>query len=384
MIQADALEELRALVGLNGGDAHLGGDVQDARGQGLVVVGDCRVRIHLQRALPAQVGDACLRKIGVHRPRAIADQCGQLVGVSGLAALQNYGHRRAALAADQMLLKCGHRQQRGNRHVILVHAAVGEDHHVCAAFVGRVAGAEHALHRVLQRGCAVVEQRDGLHLEARQIHLTNLLQLRAGEDRGLQLQHAAVLRRGLQQVAVVAHVDGAVRLELFAQRVDGRVGHLRKALLEVGGQRRMPAGQRRDGLVRAHGRDGFAALLRHGQQHVPHVLLSKSEGLAQLRTLRIRIFLRPLGGLLQIAQGVHALAEPISVGKHPGELLLDLLRPGKAPGAQVGHQQIARAQPPAAHDVLVLLVQHARLGGQDQAIVPRQRAAHGAQAVAIQ
>ena len=146
----------------------------------------------------------------------------------------------------------------------------------------------------------------------------------------------------------------------------------------------MPAGQRRDGLVRAHGRDGLAALLRHGHQHVPHVLVGKSEGLAQLRALRIRIFLRPPGGLLQVAQAVHALAEPVSVGKHPGELLLDLLRPGKAPGAQVGHQQIARAQPPAAHDVLVLLVQHARLGGQDQAIVPRQRAAHGAQAVAVQ
>ena len=130
-----------------------------------------------------------------------------------------------------------------------------------------------------------IEQRDGAHAEVRVAQAADALQFFGGEYGRVQFDHAAVLRRGFQEVAVVADVDALVGLDLFADGVDGRVCHLGKALLEIRKQRRMRLGKRRQRLVRAHGCGRSTPPTAMGRDHILDIFMGVSEGRAQARAL---------------------------------------------------------------------------------------------------
>ena len=118
-VQTHGFEQLGALVGLQGGDAHLGGDLQHARREGPVVFGyGC---IGVFRMLPAH---DFVSQIRVHRPGAERDQHRQLVGVPWLATLQYHGDRRALFNRDKMLLQRGDCQKRWDGYMPGIHAPV--------------------------------------------------------------------------------------------------------------------------------------------------------------------------------------------------------------------------------------------------------------------
>ena len=148
----------------------------------------------------AQRLHAFVRQIGVHRPRAEADEHGELVHVARLAAFQQHGDGGALLFAHQVLFQRRHRQQRGDGQMFPVQPPVGEDDDVRALAAGAVAGGEHAL-RGRSAGCARpgIEQGDGAHAEVRVAQAADALQLFGGEDGRVQFDHAAVLRRGGQR-----------------------------------------------------------------------------------------------------------------------------------------------------------------------------------------
>ena len=124
-VQAHGLEQLSALIGLQGGNAHLGSDFQYPGGQRPVVIADGFLRFLLHPAFFTKGPDAVMSQVGVHRSGTVGDQQGQLVHVPGFAALQDHGNRRALFDVDQVLLQRGYRQQRGNSKVIFVHTFIG-------------------------------------------------------------------------------------------------------------------------------------------------------------------------------------------------------------------------------------------------------------------
>ena len=63
----------------------------------------------------------------------------------------------------------------------------------------------------------------------------------------------------------------------FAQRIDGRIGDLRKALAEVRVDRPRRLRQVRERRVVAHGPHGVLAVGRHGRKHHAHVFLGIAE-----------------------------------------------------------------------------------------------------------
>ena len=67
-----------------------------------------------------------------------------------------------------------------------------------------------------------------------------------------QLQHAALARRLLEQVALAAHAADERHHDLFAQRIDGRVRHLGEVLLEVAKEQLRLVRQHREGNVDPH------------------------------------------------------------------------------------------------------------------------------------
>ena len=123
-VDAQALEDLGGLVGLDGGDAHFGGDLHDAVEDGAVVVVDGRSGILIQHPQGHQLLYALLGQIGVDGLGAVAQEGGEVVDVPGLGALQDHGDCGALFRPHQILLQGGHRQQRGDGYMVLVHPTV--------------------------------------------------------------------------------------------------------------------------------------------------------------------------------------------------------------------------------------------------------------------
>ena len=72
--------------------------------------------------------------------------------VPGLRTLQNEGDGGALLGADQILLQGADRQQRGNGHMVFIHAPVGENENVGTLLVGPVHVDEQPVQGVFQGG----------------------------------------------------------------------------------------------------------------------------------------------------------------------------------------------------------------------------------------
>ena len=105
----------------------------------------------------------------------------------------------------------------------------------------------------------------------------DLLQIRIGQDR---LAHFEPLGRGhalqVEQVRPRPDDRDEAHDELFADRIDRRVGDLREVLLEVGEELLRPVRQRRDRRVVAHRAGGFLAGRRHRRHQDGDVFLACS------------------------------------------------------------------------------------------------------------
>ena len=108
---------------------------------------------------------------------------------------------------------------------------------MCAVLVGPVHVDEQPVQGIGQGRPLVVQQGDGLHMEAGPVHVADLHQIHGGENGVVNLQDSAVFRPLLQQIAAGAGVDGGIGDDLLPDGVHGRVGHLGEELLEVVEQR---------------------------------------------------------------------------------------------------------------------------------------------------
>ena len=101
---ADALKDLRRLVGLDRGDSHLGGDLYNAREDPPVIVVDGRAGVLVQHVQAHQFLDAFLRQIGVDGLGAVTQQRCEMMHRARFRALEDERQGRALLAAHQVFL----------------------------------------------------------------------------------------------------------------------------------------------------------------------------------------------------------------------------------------------------------------------------------------
>ena len=80
-----------------------------------------------ESAAAMQVFQRFDRQIGIHGARAVAQQQREVHHLARLARFDDQRHLIARLLADQMVVHGRKRQQAGNRRVLFVHAAVGEN-----------------------------------------------------------------------------------------------------------------------------------------------------------------------------------------------------------------------------------------------------------------
>ncbi len=210
--QSDGIENLRAAIGLIGGDAHFGHHLQQPFVDRLdialhrLVIADRLVDLRQHRL------DGLERQIRVDRLGAIAGQRAELVHLIGLARLDHQPDRGAQTHADQMMMHGRGRQQRRDRDALRAHRAVGNDddvvavaHRLLGLLVQPVERRFHA--RGAQIGAVADVERDGAerHLE-RPVQRAQALDLVVRQDRLMHFQ--ALQRRGAFEVE---DDSGAVR-----------------------------------------------------------------------------------------------------------------------------------------------------------------------------
>ena len=381
---ADRLEDLRALVGLKHRNAHLGGHAAHAAHHRADVVLLGGMAVLVQQALFDQLIHALERQIRVDRPGAIAQKQRKVVHVARVGGLKKHADRRAPPGADQMLLQRGHRQQRGNGHVVFIHAPVGQNQHVRAVLVGAVAGHEQVVERVLQRLAAVVQHRDPRHVQGLLVGALDAQQVGIGQDGLFQAQHGAILRPVLKQVPVAAHVHRRVGDDLLADGVDGRVGDLCEQLPEVGKQRLVLFREHGQRNVGPHGGGRFRPGLRHGQDDLLDLLVGVAERLVHPVAQRLAQRRDGMVGQRQVAQRQQVSVQPLAIGLPGGVGLLELAVLHDALLHGVHQQHLAGAHARLADDFLRRDVQHAHLAGENQQVVVGDVVAGRAQAVSVQ
>jgi hypothetical protein len=298
-VQTDRLEDLRAAVGLDRRDAHLGDRLQqsfadrldDVLGRGLAAERDRR-RIG-SRACDAPFGDQLIERlehqVRVDRTDAVADQCREVVHLARLAGLDDDAHAQASPLEYKMVVNGGDGEQRRDRGAARAELAVGQDDDV-HPFGDRLARlAADTVDRLAHPGRSLGDRPGDVDRARRvdvMVDVAQRLELAVEQDRLVEQELVGVLGGLFEHVALVAQARRQAHHDFLADRVDRRVCHLREQLLEVGEQRRRLVGEDRQRDVVAHRADGLGAFDGHRRQQHPQVLLGVAErALAQVQGL---------------------------------------------------------------------------------------------------
>ena len=385
--KAHGLEDLRRMITLHRGDAHLGHDGDDARRRSLVVVGDALLGRHVQVAACRQIADARMRVVRIDAARGVAHQRRKVVRGHGVAALHHDVGKGTHAGADQVVVHTAHGEQR--RHGHLARSGTIAQHHDVHAVADRSLNVlckllERSLQRALA-GIAAVHGTETAGLKAHAGDGADTLELLLIEQRALQAHQLAGRTGVLEQVAVIAQVERGRGDHMLAKGVDGRVRDLSEQLIEIvveGARLLGQAGQRR---IDAHRGKRGLALLGHGTHDLVNVIpviaeLSHAHGGGYLGVLGGRCRGRPF----ERVDGQRLLGNPVAVGFFLGIAGAQLVVVDDAPAGKVDLEHLTRSQATARQDVLGAYLDGAHLACQHKATVARHVVTSRAQSVAVE
>ncbi len=309
------------------------------------------------------------------------------------ARLDDEAGARAQPLADEVLVHGRGGEQRGNRQEVGGHLPIGHDQDVVAemdrVLRRRRERRERRFHAVAapRRGVADVEL-EGLERAAREERrVPDLLHRAVRQDRLLRLEAHR------QSLGIRGHVDGEqVRPraderderhhELFADRIDRRVGDLREQLLEVAVEGLRPRGQHRQCGVVAHRADRLLAEARHRREDDLEVFLRVAEGLLAIDERHFGGHRRR--GFRQVVERDPRALDPLAVRFRRGERALQFGVVDDAALLRVDEQHLAGLQPPLGDDLALRDVEHADFRGHHDVVVVGDDEARRPQAVAVE
>ena len=387
LLEADALEDLGAEVALDGRDADLGGDLDDALGGGLHVVLAGGVVVDAdQQALFDHVVEGLERQVGVDARATVADERAEVVHFARFAGLEDEADLGALAFADQVVVQAGDGEQGRDGGVVTVDAAVAQDDEVDARVdveAGLAADFVHGQLEALGAGLGVEEGRDGDGLELSVGDVTELGEFLVGEDRRLEFDQVAAAGVRVEQVALRSDRGDGGGDDLFADTVDRRVGDLREELLEVVVEELRLVGHHRERDVGAHRAHGFDAVLGHRDEQLALVFEGVAEG--ELALDGVAVGRGGLGGAVgDVGELDEVLVEPRAVRLLGGDLLLDLLVGDDATFFHVHEEHAARLQAALGGDVGGVDREDAGFGAHDDEVILGHVVAGRAEAVAVQ
>ena len=190
-LQPDRVENLRAAIGLIGGDAHLGHHLEQALVDRLDVALDDFLVVELLRQLALHRDQRLEGEIGIDRLGAVAGEAGEMMHLARLAGFDHEADRGAQALADQMMMHGRAGEQRRDRDAVGAGAAVGQDDDVDAvAHRGLGLAAQSASMRVFHAGGAGLGRPGRVERERLEMRFVDhvgdradFFQVRIGEDR---------------------------------------------------------------------------------------------------------------------------------------------------------------------------------------------------------
>ena len=149
--------------------------------------------------------------------------------------------------------------------------------------------------------------------------------------------------------------------QLFADRINRRIGHLRKVLLEIIVEQTRLVREHGNWCVRPHRANGIVRLDRHRLKELCHIFLSVTKGLLALEERCVRR--RNLGqfrlNLADVGKLVLRLLEPLLVRVGRCEVRFELFVLNDAAFFKVDEEHLARLQTPFAGNVFLFKRQNA-------------------------
>ena len=196
-----------------------------------------------------------------------------------------------------------------------------------------------------------------------------------------------MLRGLVEEVELRAEAHGDRRDELLPDGVQRRVAHLREELLEVAEQQLRTVREHRQRRVVAHRPDRLAAAHRHRLEQHAQLLGRVAEGLLEVDQVAGADSVVAVEARVGVGERVEVdsvVPEPLAVGLRLRQLRLDGRVVDDAAALRVQQEHAAGVDALLEQDLLRRYVQHADLGGHDEAVVGRDEIAERPQAVAVE
>ncbi|GAB5505428.1 MAG: hypothetical protein Rhirs2KO_05910 [Rhizobiaceae bacterium] len=390
-LQAHRVENLGAAIGLIGRNAHLGHDLEYALADRLDVARHHLMGIDLRResAGLVHIEQRVEGEIRVDRLCAEAGQAAEMMHFARLTGFHDQADGGAQALADQVMMNRRCRQKRRYRNAIGSELAVGQNDDVVAAGNRSLGALAQAIDGAGQPGrafAAGISDVDCLGVETVLCvaDRADLLQVAVCQDRLAHFEPLAP--RGTDQIEDIragADERHQAHHQLFADRIDRRVRHLREVLLEIGVKQLRLVRHRRDRRVGTHRTNRLLAGRGHRRHQKLGVFLRVAEGLLAVEQRHVlpqrarfhglQLFQNELGGL-----------EPLLVRVLGRDFRLDLLVGNDAAFGRVDEQHAPWLETPACDDLLIRYRQHTCLGRHDHAVVVGHDVARGPQSVAVE
>ncbi len=241
--QANSIKDLRAAVGLIGGDTHLGHDLVQTLAQRLDIALLCFGKIKPFRKLGEHVLNGLEHQVGVDGFRAITGQCCKVMHFQRSAGLDDQPRFCTQPLPNQVMMHGRRGQQHGDSQVIRVYPSVGKNQNIMAfthrLFRRAAQGQQSLFHafRTIDRRIGDIEGERAESPATVVFDLTDLFQVGIGEHRLFHFQaHVFTATAQAQEIGAGADECHQGHDDLFADGIDGWVGHLGEVLLEIGAQ----------------------------------------------------------------------------------------------------------------------------------------------------
>jgi hypothetical protein len=188
-------------------------------------------------------------------PGSIADQAGKVVHIAWLAGFHNEADFGPRTLAHKMMVDGGDAEKTRNRRPFFVHPAIAQDQKLVAIF-NRLGGLPAEIVDCFPQTFRPLghseEHLERLALKVRIGKFADLLKLGIRQNRLLDPNPAAGLRMLIHQIRLGPDARRQRHHQLFADRVDRRIGYLGEQLLEIFEEQLRPIGQHRQRCIRAH------------------------------------------------------------------------------------------------------------------------------------
>ena len=367
---AQCLENLRTLVGLDGGNTHFRCDLDDTRNQCVNIRLACLGVILIHQATVNHIIQGIQCQIRIDCACAKAQQRCEMMHLARLCGLDDKRNCSVLSGAYQIGLQGSHCKQRRDRQMIVVYATVCQNQNRCTLGVCLFCLLIQVFDGIVQGNVLGIQHGDICSFQSVNIHATNLHQIQVRQNRVVDFQYPAVPLILFQDVAGNAQINRGIRDNRFSDGVDRRIGYLCEHLLEVVEQRRILFGHRRDRCICTHCRSRLAAVQCHRHHHVIQRFISIAKRTLQPEQFLAAVAERALVRHFQFAEAEQVVIQPLAVGLTLCIVIFQALIVDQLALDGIYQQHLARMETLFLYDLFCRdIVQCADLRGQDQTSV---------------